>query len=1221
MGKKLVCICFLVFLGNQFLTAQADHISWEFRGGKLLRNIDGTSTGPGPEPAGLDVAEIPNLPRSFGRLRSAVLGDLDGDNDLDFISGSQAGNIHYFENNGTTTAPNWVAASIPTIDTIWIHKPLTSRNQNRPQLVDIDNDDDLDLFIGTDYDYEGDRDNDILFYRNVGTPQVPIFEFVPECLPGLKNKEIAEYPGMGFVDLDNDTDLDLVCLGSDKLTYFKNIGNINTPIFELQSEMNSPWDDEDAYSNMDVPIPVFEDFDKDGDYDMFFMIDTGFVRWIENIGTPTNPDFGNGPQKLFNGELTNGEIGSYPTIDFGDVDGDGLKDAILGSFNVPRFAWFRQVPICINPSTPTLSATAVTCEGETSTITISGTLNIAKSWRVYSDSCGGTLIGSISTNGGTLEVTPNAPGSTYYIRAEDGDLLSCIDESSATCETIFIPVSTVDDAGFSYADSLYCKDQSNPTPTITGLTGGTFSAASGLSIDSDTGTIDINASTPGLYTVTYTTTGTCPNSSNVAITITALDDASFSYADSLYCKDQSNPTPTITGLSGGTFSAASGLSIDEDTGTIDINASTPGLYTVTYTTAGTCPNASDVAVTITALDDASFSYADSLYCKGHSNPTPTITGLSGGTFSAPSGLSIDSDTGTIDINASTPGLYTVTYTTAGTCPNSSDVTITITALDDASFSYADSLYCKDQSNPTPTITGLTGGAFSAASGLSIDEDTGTIDINASTPGLYTVTYTTAGTCPNASNVAITITALDDASFSYADSLYCKDQSNPTPTITGLSGGTFSAASGLSIDEDTGTIDINASTPGLYTVTYTTAGTCPNASNVAITITALDDAGFSYADSLYCKDQSNPTPTITGLSGGTFSAASGLSIDQDTGTIDINASTPGLYTVTYTTAGTCPNANDITITITALDDASFSYADSLYCKDHSNPTPTITGLSGGTFSAASGLSIDEDTGTIDINASTPGLYMVTYTTAGTCPNSSDVTITITALDDASFNYADSLYCKDQSNPTPTITGLTGGTFSAASGLSIDEDTGTIDINASTPGLYTVTYTTAGTCPNSSDVTIHVMELVTTITRNFLTLSVPALPEANYQWYDCEDDHLIVGETNPSYTVTHNGSFAVVVTVNGCTKKSSCFDIKDFNSSLYNLNTLKVYPNPTSEMVNITLDNLQRVTVYNNHGRIVLVTFQNSFSISQLQSGIYFVEVKTNKGTTIKKIVKK
>ncbi|WP_156112525.1 hypothetical protein, partial [Lacinutrix jangbogonensis] len=72
-----------------------------------------------------------------------------------------------------------------------------------------------------------------------------------------------------------------------------------------------------------------------------------------------------------------------------------------------------------------------------------------------------------------------------------------------------------------------------------------------------------------------------------------------------------------------------------------------------------------------------------------------FTGLAGGTFTSGAGLSINASTGVIDVSVSTPGTYTVTYTTAGVCVNSSDQIVTINATDDASFLYSAPTYCTD----------------------------------------------------------------------------------------------------------------------------------------------------------------------------------------------------------------------------------------------------------------------------------------------------------------------------------------------------------------------------------------------------------------------------------------------------------------------------------------------------------------------------------------------
>jgi len=74
-------------------------------------------------------------------------------------------------------------------------------------------------------------------------------------------------------------------------------------------------------------------------------------------------------------------------------------------------------------------------------------------------------------------------------------------------------------AAFSYSKSSFHQDESDPTPTITGTAGGTFSATpTGLSINTSTGTIDLDNSTIQSYTITYTVSGV---SSSQSLAVTA----------------------------------------------------------------------------------------------------------------------------------------------------------------------------------------------------------------------------------------------------------------------------------------------------------------------------------------------------------------------------------------------------------------------------------------------------------------------------------------------------------------------------------------------------------------------------------------------------------------------------------------------------------------------------------------------------------------------------
>src|SRR5690554_6082320 len=86
----------------------------------------------------------------------------------------------------------------------------------------------------------------------------------------------------------------------------------------------------------------------------------------------------------------------------------------------------------------------------------------------------------------------------------------------------------------------------------------------------------------------------------------------------------------------------------------------------------------------------------------------------------------------------------------------------------------------------------------------------------------------------------------------------------------------------------------------------------------------------------------------------------------------------------------------------------------------------------------------------------------------------------------------------------------------------------------------------------------------------------------------------------------------------------YDISNLSSNIFVLENFNIYPNPTSEVLNIKLENnltLEKATIYNNSGQIVKTAQQNTVDISNLSSGIYFVEVTTNQGKAVKKVVVK
>ncbi|MBU1720378.1 MAG: PKD domain-containing protein [Bacteroidetes bacterium] len=700
---------------------------------------------------------------------------------------------------------------------------------------------------------------------------------------------------------------------------------------------------------------------------------------------------------------------------------------------------------------------------------------------------GGTFTeasGNVSINAATglIDLSASIAGGPYTITYT----------TPGTCSnntTFDVTIEAEESPAFTYASNTYCQGGVDPTPTITGTGGGTFSAPIQLVIDGGTGEIDLSGCTPGgPYTVTYTTPGTCSNSTTFNITI-ILDDPTFHYSANSYCQGDADPSATIDGTPGGTFSEVSGnVSLNASNGLIDLSASTAGgPYTIRYSTGGMCPIGSTWDVTIVTEDDPAFTYGSNNYCQGDADPTATITGTGGGTFSAvPAVVFLDVNTGEIDVSASTiGGPYVITYTTPGVCPNSTTFNVSITGEGDPSFTYAANSFCQGDADPSATITGTTGGTFTEGSGdISLNASTGAIDLSASTVGgPYTITYTTGGFCSNSTTFDVSIMAEENPAFTYSSNKFCQGGSDPAATITGTGGGTFSAVPAVVfLDVNTGEIDVSASTAGgPYVITYTTPGTCSNATTFNLTVYAEDDASFTYTANSFCQGDADPSPTITGTGGGTFTEAGGnLSINATTGEIDLSASTAGgPYSVKYVTPGQCKDSTTWFITINAEDDPSFNYSAASYCQTGIDPVAIITGTAGGGFTEGTGtLVLDAGTGEIDLSASPLGNFIVTYTTVGICPNSQTAAVSITDGPQASFSYAQP-FCQQDADPVAILDmGSQAGTFTANSGavVFLDVNTGEIDMTATAAGTHRIynNIAAAGGCAatkDSADITVY------------------------------------------------------------------------------------------------------------------------------------------------------
>ncbi len=153
-------------------------------------------------------------------------------------------------------------------------------------------------------------------------------------------------------------------------------------------------------------------------------------------------------------------------------------------------------------------------------------------------------------------------------------------------DDVVVTVIPNDNAAFSYGSSTLCQSGFSGLP-ITSFPGGTYtSTPPGLSINLLTGNINLGTSTSGTYSVTHITTGTCPDTATITLSVVLSPSAFFGYPLPAYCVTALNPTPVFPpGSTAGTFtSSPTGLVFaNQFTGEINLEVSLPGAYTVTNT--------------------------------------------------------------------------------------------------------------------------------------------------------------------------------------------------------------------------------------------------------------------------------------------------------------------------------------------------------------------------------------------------------------------------------------------------------------------------------------------------------------------------------------------------------------------------------------------------------------------------------------------------------------
>ena len=343
------------------------------------------------------------------KLEFSRFADLDDDGDFDLlveappilvdINGSPSerpGAFLYF-NEGTPLAPNFVNHS-PHAQGYWVDDagiPITFFN-SIPDFVDLDTDGDLDLMMG-----DGGNTGFLIFYRNTGTPSTPVFHLETRqyrnitivfgsCIPEIAQRAARVSPRHGFmlfefqdIDADNDADLFVGDEFNSNVYYLTNLdsGSETSPNLDCQTDSYFPGEGGEVGNFIQYLQPNFGDLDGDGDLDALLgsKNESDFpIHSFVNVGTPTFPQF----QLQSENAIPEFDLGRTTAPCFQDLDGDTDPDLILGSGGNQRVGLYENGGSLTSPafflSNPALitAPTAAWLAPETADIDADGDLDL-----------------------------------------------------------------------------------------------------------------------------------------------------------------------------------------------------------------------------------------------------------------------------------------------------------------------------------------------------------------------------------------------------------------------------------------------------------------------------------------------------------------------------------------------------------------------------------------------------------------------------------------------------------------------------------------------------------------------------------------------------------------------------------------------------------------------------------------------------------------------------
>jgi hypothetical protein len=742
----------------------------------------------------------------------------------------------------------------------------------------------------------------------------------------------------------------------------------------------------------------------------------------------------------------------------------------------------------------------------------------------------------------------------------------------------------------------------------------------------------LNVTSSGVYTVEVTNTDGCTaTSASETITVNVTPTTITPLGPTTFCNGNTVTLQAPAAPTGVTFTyqwRQNGANITGATAST-YTAGTTGSYTVvvTNTTTGCRDSSSATVVNVGNPPSSLITPNGNVVLCTNGSVTLTATAQPGLSYQWYNGTTAIGGATNPTYTATASGTYTVevSITSAPSCKSQgqNNAVLTLTPLPTATATAAGPVnFCQGQS---VVINAATGTGFTYQwnlNGAPISGQTGS-SITATTSGNYTYTVTNTATgCTNVSNIitvnvsqppASTVTPSGATTFcqggnvnlcvatgaaSYAWRLNGNLIANATTacytaTATGIYSVTVGGGNGCSVTSAPTSVQVNA-LPNVTTVPTGNAAVCQGYS---IALTVGNDPNYSYQWLLNNVNITNNAQSAT-----------------------YNASAAGTYKVRVTNnvTGCSAVSADIILSVNTPPTATATLVGpSKICQADSTRIDAGTGPGFVYQWRLNGVNIAGATNAT-FYAKQSGSYTVNVSNAANCFNiSNPIVITVDPRPAAYITYATPLEFCEGSAVVLTANVGQGLTYQWLINGTPNGNTDVYNVSKTT-GRYALRVTNNFNCSNTSD-TLNVVVYpapVPTIVRNGTSLET-ATPYVSYQWFLNND--AIGGATSQSYAYNQNGAYKVrVIDMYGCEGTSNLFFVTNVgvgNTAVGK--SIRIYPNPTTALINIEASVKVKVALRDVAGKTVLEASDvKQINLGDIANGMYMLYISDMNGVLLR-----